>query len=385
MTNKLRLIFIVTAFTALLQAQAPPPEQTKGQNAAVKYLRADVSLRQAYPLSTDAWLKLEEALERPIDADDEKLVAAASEALAEFQHGANIEVCDWQMSVEDGPFANMSHRGAIRDLVAVSGLRARIRFREGDLKGAVTDVLDGYAAARHLSLDGSIASVLFAYKLEREIFGVLQNGIGLLTQAELAELESGLAKLPHGSTMRSALEAEKLNRNDLLEMVRNAHGRDDLISRMQAGIPVFKNDRTRAQEVVDGCGGSLPGVVDCIEKQSAFYRKWVTNFGLPPAQFQDLYDADYALASSGNAILETFTPSLSRFRWAEAYSETRRTLVRAAAAVQRKDAKELSHYPDPFNGQPFSYTPLASGFRLDSLLKENGKPLSISVSPAMNK
>src|SRR5437763_518124 len=195
MTNSLKLTFFVAVFTTLLQAQARTAEQAKGQNAAVKYLRADASLRQGYPLSTDAWLKLEEALDRPIDADDEKLVVAASEALAEFQRGANVEECDWQMSVEDGPFANTSHRGAIRELVAVSGLRARIRFRDGDLKGAITDVLAAYAAARHLSLDGSIASVLFGYKGEREISGVLQNGIGLLTPAELAGLETGFAGL----------------------------------------------------------------------------------------------------------------------------------------------------------------------------------------------
>jgi hypothetical protein len=385
MPNSLRFIFFVAVFTALLQAQAQTSKPTKGQNAAVKYLRADASLRQAYSLSTDSWLKIEEALEQPISADDEKLVTAASEALAEFQHAANVEACDWQLSVEDGPFANTSHRGAIRELVAVSGLRARIRFRDGDRKGAISDVLAGYAAARHLSLDGSIASVLFGYKVEREISGVLQTGLGDLTPAELAALESGFERLPQGSSMRSAVEAEKLNRNDLLEIIGNAHTRDDLISRMSAGVPVFGNDRKKAQEVVDGCGGSLSGVVDCIDKQTAFYKKWTANFGLPPERFQEQYQADYALASIGNPMLKLFTPSLSRFKWAEAYNETLRALLRAAVAIEQGGAKELPRHPDPFNGQPFSYTTSANGFRLESLLRENGKPLSISVFPALKK
>jgi hypothetical protein len=58
--------------------------QQKPENAAVKYLRADVSLRQTYPLAPDAAVKLERALESPLDGEDEKLVAAADEALVEF-------------------------------------------------------------------------------------------------------------------------------------------------------------------------------------------------------------------------------------------------------------------------------------------------------------
>jgi hypothetical protein len=51
-----------------------------GENAAVRYLRADVALRQSYPLPPDAGSKLEKALESPLDGEDEKLVAAADEA-----------------------------------------------------------------------------------------------------------------------------------------------------------------------------------------------------------------------------------------------------------------------------------------------------------------
>ena len=384
MKNLVRPTLTVT-FVLLLAFQTRAFAQPKDRNAAVQYLRADAALRQAYPLSPQAWVKLEQAVEGPLSAEDEKLVAAASEAFTEFQHGARSKLCDWQMSAEDGPFANTSHRGAVMELVAVSALRARIRLRDGDDKGALTDLLAAYAAAHHLSLDGSIASVLIGYKLEREVTAVLQNYIALLTPAELETIESSLAGLPQGSSMQNAITAEKLKRNDLAGIIGNAHTHDELISRMAAGIPSLANDRAKAQELVDGCGSSLAGVMNCIDKQRAFYEKWTANFGLPPETFQQQYDPDFARASVGNPILERFTPMLSRFRWAEAYNNTRRTLLNAAVAVQRGGTKELSRYLDPSNDQPFSYIQLPNGFALESSLKENGKPISLSIVSTKKK
>jgi hypothetical protein len=328
MKNLVRSILALT-FVLLLAFQTRAFAQPKDRNAAIQYLRADVALHQAYPLPPQAWVKLEQALEEPLNAEDEKLVAAASEAFTEFQHGAKSKLCDWQMSTEDGPFANTSHRGAVMELVAVSALRARISLRDGDNKGAIADLLAAYAAARHLSLDGSIASVLIGYKLEREATAVLQNAIALLTPAELEILESGLAGLPQGSSMQNAIAAEKLKRNDLVGIIGNAHTHDELVSHV-AGIPSLANDRAKAQELVDGCGGTLAGVMNCIDKQGAFYEKWVANFGLPPEIFQQQYDPDYAKASTGNPMLERFTPMLSLFRWAEAYNNTRRALLNAS-------------------------------------------------------
>jgi hypothetical protein len=106
-------------------------------------------------------------VESPLDVEDEKLVAAADEALVEFHHGAASNRCDWVMSAEDGPLANTAHRGAIKELVAVAEIRSRLRFRDGDMPGAIDDAVAAVAAARHLSVDGSLASVLFAYIANR--------------------------------------------------------------------------------------------------------------------------------------------------------------------------------------------------------------------------
>jgi hypothetical protein len=92
------------------------------------------------------------------------------------------------MSAEDGALANTAHRGAILELASVSGLRARIRFRDGNTAGATTDLLAAMAAARHLSQDGSLASVLFAYKLENTLSVILAQNLFRLSEAQLKVL-----------------------------------------------------------------------------------------------------------------------------------------------------------------------------------------------------
>lgn len=371
---------ILFALSVGVAVQAQRSGQVSAEpNAAIKYLRADISLRQSYPLPPEAWIGLEEALKRPLDATDEKMVASAADALNEFAHGANIENCQWDLSAEDGPFANTAHRGAVRELVAVAALRARIRVREGQMTGAIQDLVDGYAAARHLSLDGSLASVLFDYKIENEVTRVLEQALSLMSASEVDDLQSHLSKLPHGATMESALESEKLGRNDLLDAIRGATTRDEVVDHLMRGVPTLQGKRRAAEQIVDGCGGSVAGITDCIQNQSDFYKKWSSQFNLSPEQFQRLYETDFAHKSARNPVLARFTPSLSRLRWAEAYNKTERALVRAAVAVERSGANELLRFPDPADGRPFAYSQLSNGFRLESRLRQDGQPLSISV------
>jgi hypothetical protein len=146
---KLQLMKTSIALTALLTmfppvrlvVRAHPASPQDTRNAAVKYLRADASLRQSYALPTDAAATLQKALESPLDGEEENLVASADEALREFHHGASSKRCDWEMSAEDGALANTAHRGAIIELAYVSGLRARLRFRDGNSVGAAGDLI----------------------------------------------------------------------------------------------------------------------------------------------------------------------------------------------------------------------------------------------------
>ena len=377
------LALLAACFAPRMEGQARPTGDPSAENAAVKYLRADAALRQSYPLAPDAVTKLERDPESPLSSEDEKLAAAAGYALAEFHHGAAIRQCDWDMSIEDGPFANTAHRVAIRELAAVSTLRARLRFRDGDNPGAMADVLDAMAAARHLSLDGSIASVLISYKLENLLRGVLARNLYRFSPAQLNDLARGLDALPAGSSMGAAFASEKVRRDDLFffGVVQGAKTRDELIERLVAKVPPLESKRELAGKVVDGCGGSLAGFERCIDQKRSFYESWAGRFTLPPEQFEAAYTAEIEKASKENPLIREFTPNLGRFRWAETYSRTRRVLLRAAVAVRLDGPAALSLHPDPYDQQPFSYVPVDGGFRLESRLKEGGVPIAFSVTP----
>jgi hypothetical protein len=364
-----------------LGAQSPPSagNQQNTENAAVKYLRADASLRQSYALPPDAATKLQQALESPLDVEDEKLVAAADDALVEFHHGATLKRCDWVMSAQDGALANTAHRGAIKELVAVAEIRSRLRFRDGNTPGAIDDALAAMAAARHLSVDGSLASVLFAYKLENSTAGLLVQHLVRLSPAQLNELADGLDALPIGSNLGTAITAEKLSRNELLTVAQNTKTRDELIEQLLHDIPTLQSNRLLASKIVDGCGGSVKGFVNCVNQQHSFYVSWSPRFTLPPDEFEKAYKLEFDELSKANPVVWQFTPALPRFRWAEAYEQTRRTLLYAAIAVRLDGPEALNKHIDPFDKKPFTYIAVDGGFRLESRLTEGGIPISLSV------
>lgn len=373
-------VLVAVCSATRLGAQSPPAvSQQDMENAAVKYLRADAALRQSYALAPDAAAKLEKSLALPLDAEDEKLVAAAEDALVEFHHGAAIKRCAWIISDQDGALANTAHRGAITELVAVSGLRARLRFRDGDTPGAMGDALAAMAAARHLSVDGSLASVLFGYKLEREITGVLAQNLLRFSPAQLNGLANGLGVLPSGFSLSTAFESEKVRRNDFLAIVQIAKTRDELIAQLLKKVPALQSNKGLAGEIVDGCGGSVKGFVNCVGQQQSFYASWAPRFALPPEQFEEAYHAEIEELARVNPVIRQFTPALPRFRWAEAYNQTRRALLRAAIAVRLDGPKALSRHLDPFDQNAFSYIPVDGGFRLESRLREVGIPISLSI------
>lgn len=362
-----------------LIAQTHPATQQDAENAAVKYLRADASLRQSYPLPTDAAGKLQKALESPLDDEKEKLVAAANEALIEFQHGASSKRCDWDISSEDGALANTAHRGVIIELASVSGLRARLRFRDGNAAGATSDLLAAMAAARHLSVDGSLASVLIAYKLENMLSGVLAQNLFQLSPAQLRELAINLDSLPSGFSLSDAFFAEKVHRNEILDIAQEARNREQLIELLLKRVPILQSNRALAIEIVDGCGGTTEGFLNCVERQQSFYNEWATRFNLSPEKFEREYEGQIQEVSKDNVVVRQFTPALPRLRWAEAYCQTRRALLQAAIAVRLNGPKSLGQHPDPYDSKPFSYFPGDDGFRLESRLTDNGVPLSLSI------
>jgi|SRR5215472_3317598 len=107
----------------------------------------------------------------------------------------------------------------------------------------------------------------------------------------------------------------------------------------------------------------------------------VSRFSLSTEQFEKEYASEIEPLSKANPVVRLMTPILPRFRWREAYMQTRRALLRAAIAVQLDGPAALSQQPDPHDGKSFSYSALEGGFRLESDLKDGQQRLSTSTVP----
>lgn len=332
-------------------------------------------------LPPDAATTLAKALTSPLDDGDQKLVKAADEALVEFRHAAEIKNCQWALNIEDGPSADTSHRQAIRELVLVSGIRARLQFRDGHSDEAINDSLASMTAARHLSLDGTLASVLISYQLEDQISQMLARNLSRLSRPQLRRLATKLSSLPRGAKMADALRSEQIDRHPLLTVVRGAAGRNDLIVHLSNGVPLLNGDQARAQQVVDDCGGSVHGFTACLDQQHTFYELWIARFSEPPGQFESEYNLQLAKSAAANPLIRFFTPAIPRLRWAEAYTRTRRALLLAAVAVQIDGPAALVRFNDPYRDDLFSFIPLENGFRLESELTDEKGPIALSIQP----
>jgi hypothetical protein len=108
---------------------------------------------------------------------------------------------------------------------------------------------------------------------------------------------------------------------------------------------------------------------------------WAPRFALPPKEFESAYKVEFDQLSKTNPVARQFTPALPRLRWAEAYEQIRRSLLRAAIAVQLDGPEALTQHIDPFDKKPFTYLAVDGGFRLESRVAEDGIPISLSVTP----
>ena len=219
---------------------------------------------------------------------------------------------------------------------------------------------------------------MISYQLEDKISQILAHNLSRLSQPRLRQLSAGLALLPLGSDMTTALRAEELDRRPLLTIVHGATNRDELMTRLLNGVPVLKGDRKRAQELIDGCGGTVAGFEKCISQQRAFYEFWLPRFSLPPGQFEKDYNRQLNSGADPNPLILHYTVVLPQLRWAEAYNRARRRLLHAAIAVQLDGPAALDRFDDR---DTFVYVPLEHGFRLESELKDDRGPISLSTDP----
>jgi hypothetical protein len=189
-----------------------------------------------------------------------------------------------------------------------------------------------------------------------------------------------LDALPEGSTLKKAIEDEKVGRRSgLLVISDGAKSRDQLVERLLKMAPYLGSNRELVSEIIDGCGGSVSGFVKCVKQQDSFCASWAARFLLSPEEFEKDYKSELEPLSKANPVIRVMTPNLPLLRWTEEYARTNRALLRASIAIRLDGPQAVDQHPDPYDGKPFSYRSVEHGFRLESHLKQGQEPLSLSV------
>lgn len=377
------LVFVVLSAQAqhqkLHQAKLGLPDD----NAALRYMRAYAALHQTKVMSSSVAPTLQHYATVPLDAFATELVTAARGALLELHHGARLPHCAWAVSAEDGIIADTSHRGVARELIAVAGLRARLRFRDGQLADATDDLLDAIALARHLTFDGSLASAMMGNYFEQGPIELLAQSLPRLSPAILQQVIARYDALPSSAKMAEVLLShEKVTRTILLTLLQDKPEKGQLIERLTT-LYAFKEGG--AEEFLTACGGTANSLRQKIVQLRPRYIKWSGWFRLSPDEFEKKYQAETEELAKTNPVFELLTPSISKMRWNEAYRQTQQALFRAGAAVQLNGKRALSKNLDPYNDQEFQYALTSTGFRLESQLKKDGKSLAINIGTEAEK
>jgi hypothetical protein len=374
------LLAAVLSFTMISHANVVNLYQQSDNddaNAALNYFRAYAALHQAKNLPPELPSLLEKYETAPLDQQVSALVIAGEDALREMHHGVALRRCEWKVSVQDGMAADTSHRGVARELVALAGLRARLRFSGGRTADAIDDVLAAITLARHLSIDGSLTSALIAYTIEQGPVNILARHLPQLSFSEIERVISRYNSLPPSARMSDVLLShERISRGMIEGLLEGANERQDVIKRL-TNLYAFREGG--AAEFLDKCGGTVAGIKERVEQLTPQYVKWAGWFSLPPEEFEKRYKSDALQFEKSNLAFKFLTPAINKARWAEAYHQTRRALLRAALDVQQSGRKALAQHLDPYDWKPFEYVEANKGFVLRSQLKNGSDLLIIKV------
>jgi len=354
-----------------------------GANAALKYWQAFAQL----PKFTDAQEhKLNaEYLTMPLDARAREIVTRADYALRMMHRAAALPHCDWGLGYEDGIELLLPHAQAARTLSTLACLRARIRFEDGHNADAIEDVVDAMTLGRHVSMDGSLITVLINYAIEHRTGETLALYLPKLNAEVIKVLKTRLDALPPFDTAAAGLVPfeEKTSLDWSIRKVKEAKDKESLVAFLSplCGRPGDSPDqsRERARTFLTECGGTADGVVKFAEETRPYYSRMAKMLDLPLDQFEKEFQLE-ARKQVGNPVFKLFFPPVSHLRRSQARADVRRALFAAALDVQLSGPDALKNHPDPVAGGPFELVAFEGGFDLRSKFKpKDDKPLVLIV------
>jgi hypothetical protein len=380
----LRALSVVMTLVALPlgSASADPPSDLD-DNAALKYWQAFAQL----PKLTDAQEHglNEDSLTMPLDAQARELVTKADYAFRMMRHGAALPRCAWGLGYEEGIELLIPHAQAARTLSKLACLRSRMRFEDGRNAAAVDDLVDAMTLGRHVSVDGTLITVLVNHAIEQRAGETLARYLPRLDAGAIKGLKSRLDALPPAWTPAQGLVPfeEKAGLDWFIRKVREQKDKEGLLAFLGAFCSRRgdspEQSRERGRAFLDECGGTADGVVKMAEETRPCYALAAKMLELPLVQCEKEFEQE-AGRRAGNPVFKTLFPPVSKLRLNQARADVRRALLATALDVQLDGPDALKNHPDPVAGGPFEMVAFTGGFELRSTFRPaEGKPWVLIV------
>jgi RNA polymerase sigma factor (sigma-70 family) len=354
------------------------PADRRG-NAALQYTQAFLALRRG--VGDEGRLNTE-CLTMPLDAHARETLTKLAYALRLMQRGADLPSCNWYI---DSPMGiDIPYRpgeGALL-LGSLACLRARLRFEEGKSAAAIDDLLAAMALGRHVSHDGTINGLWAGYAIEHRASQVLALHLASFDSKTVAGLKkqlSGLPPVPRAGLVTLRMEQALLDW--IVGEVKEARSKEELeafMGQLGPGPKVQEKKHAEGIAILAACGGTTEGVLRHVEEVRRHSAALAAKLDLSPDQVAVELERE-AKRLAGNQIFKVFGPVVESMRARQACADVRRSLLSAAIDVQLDGRDVLKKHPDPVLGGPLELVPFAGGFELRSKLKQEDKPVALTV------
>jgi hypothetical protein len=247
-----------------------------------------------------------------------------------------------------------------------------MEFAEGHPQAGVDDLVAALALGRQVSLDGSLIAVLVGYAVEVNAGATLAANLPRLNAEQLRDLQGRLKSLPPGGRPATAMKDTEENFVTWIAgKVSGTKNIDELLDAL-INMGVFGNESDRlskAQAVIDACGGTKEGFLKQLEALRAVDRLLAQKLDLDFDQSEKAVN-EITAQNAGNPLLPVIVPSVMNVRRAQAKSDIRRALLETAIDMQLNGRAALKNHTDPVTHTMFELADFTGGFELRSSWKQ---------------
>lgn len=367
------LIFAVFGCSAILKAAVAPPNPAT--NAALDYWPAIYFMTNWTSPDRD---RLDHADSMALDGAAKKLLEDAGTELRSLRHGAEDQICDWGLHVDqEGPHTLLPYLDELAALGEIGTLQARFDMRDRKYDAAVQDWSDVLALARHAGSDGSMVSLRVSYGIQNRTLSAAAATLGQLDAPSLLHFSQLLDALPEEVPLSQTVRFhQRIGQQWMIRQLHgNAHWRETLLSNSTQPSAAIR-------AAVEAAGGTEDALIAKLQELNSLYDQMADLASQPYEQSQQSWPELEQKFTANPTSIFTGAHVTQRFCQEAAVAQARMALFEAAVAVLQSGPKTLADHLDPDSpGQPFAYVANPDGFELASNLSdEDGHPITLRVA-----